>query len=151
MNIPTYLNTSQLTIQRAHRGQNEGGHTQSLEAVDPEGDQVTLSKWTEDVGNTTVVPHSKLTVSYQAKDSEPTEPRSFGSDEAYKLYSGLQDAAQRIEPSEDLDSFSVSFLIADLRNKAGVGGVGGIGGGFGGFGDFGGFNEGSGGAAVIGL
>ena len=56
MQIPQYLNPNSLTIQKASRKETEDGSIQTLQAADPEGDQVNLRKWTEDTGATTMMP-----------------------------------------------------------------------------------------------
>ncbi len=115
--IPTFLNTNNLTITRTHNS-NKDGRTQELTAVDGEGDQVTVSKWTENVGAAAVMPETRLTVSYQERGHEASEARGVGSDEAYRLGNALSDAEQ----VDNLDSMTVNWLISDLQMQGGGGG-----------------------------
>lgn len=123
MQIPQYLNPNSLTIQKASRKETEDGSIQTLQAADPEGDQVNLRKWTEDTGATTMMPDTEFTVSYQKAGTEPEPFHKISGDEAYDLSWGLQDAARQTEPNDEIDIFAMNFLIADLRSKGGGGGA----------------------------
>lgn len=115
--IPAFIDTRSLVIKQARSSQ-ENGYTQELTAVDPQGDSITVNKWTEDTGATCVVPDEKLTVSYQENGKEPLKKDFIGEDEAYDLYRALRNA----EEGENLDSMTVGFLIADLGRQGGAGG-----------------------------
>lgn len=121
MNIPSYFNSARLTLQTATRGESDGGNVQSMTASDPEGDTVTLSKWTEDTGAATVTPDTTFTVSYSPANGKPEKAHSIGEEEAYDLYSGLEDA-----PKSDggkVDFIARGIILGELRRRAGVGGA----------------------------
>lgn len=123
MNIPSYFNPGKLTLNKAFQGTEDGGRIQSLTAADPEGDTVTLTKWTEDTGFAAVMPDTRFTVSYSQANGEAEEPRSFGEDEAYQLYNGLEDASNNVKPGGNINIFATGILVHELRSKAGVGGA----------------------------
>jgi hypothetical protein len=121
MNIPSFINRRELTISRAYQSDKDG-HVQSLDAVDPEGDTLTLTKWTGDNGQTTAVPDSNFTVTYTAQGAEGSKPHEVGMDEAYDLYSGLK-RAKRVEDPKLVDAMAIDFLIGDLTVRGGIGGA----------------------------
>lgn len=115
--IPSFIDSRRLTIVRAQTTEKDGT-TQQVSAADPQGDTITLTKWTEDTGNCMVVPDSTLSVTYQEKDKEPIKHEHVGGDEAYDLYRALN----RAERDKDVDPMTVMYLIADLGTRGGGGG-----------------------------
>lgn len=116
MTIPAYVDTQNLTIVRT-RQSHQDGHTMELGATDREGDSVTVTKWTEDVGAMAVMPDTRLSVTYQQQGQDP-DTHEVGSDEAYDLWSALSDAEQ----VDNLDNMTVGFILADLSRQGGGGG-----------------------------
>ncbi|MBI3927224.1 MAG: hypothetical protein HY319_16930 [Armatimonadetes bacterium] len=115
--IPAFIDTNSLVINRTHTSRKDGT-TQELGAADAQGDTITLTKWTEDVGACAVVPDSRLSVAYQEKDHEPLKKNHIGGDEAYDLYRALKGADQ----ADNLDNMTIGFLIHDLGRAGGAGG-----------------------------
>ena len=116
--IPRFIDTKQLTIVRTQTIDNHGT-TREMGVSDPQGDTITLSKWTEDTGNCMVVPDTTFSVTYQQQGKEPVRREHIGGDEAYDLYSALN----RAQRAEDVDPMTCMFLIADLAARGGGGGA----------------------------
>lgn len=116
--IPKFIDTRNLTIHCTNTSHKDGT-TQEVGAVDPQGDTITLTKWTEDTGPCAVMPDTKFSVTYQEKGQEPVKHEHIGSDESYDLYR----AFNRAEQADNIDSMTVSFLIADLGRRGGGGGA----------------------------
>src|ERR1017187_5469826 len=106
--IPAFLDTKHLTIRRAEQSQKDG-FRQELEAADPQGDRLVLSKWTQDTGNTCMMGRSTLSVSYQQTGAaEPVSHQHISSDEAYDLFSALKNAPKA---ETGVDNMAVTFLF----------------------------------------
>jgi hypothetical protein len=117
MNIPSFINPSKLTISRAQRANLDGGFTMEMTAADPEGDTITVSKWTEDTGNTMVTPDTRFTTSYQETGKKPIVHERVSEDEAYELSQAFRCA----QKEDEIDNLAVTFLIADLNTRGGTG------------------------------
>lgn len=116
--IPSYIDTQALIIQRTGSS-HIGGKTRELAAVDPQGDSITLTHWTQDVGAATVMPDEKLLVTYQEQGKDPAEPQQVSEDEAYLLFRAIKKAKQ----ADNVDQTCIGYLIADLCKVGGLGGA----------------------------
>ena len=119
MQIPSFIDRSALTIQRA--GVLDAKALKSeIQAVDPQGDTVLVRREQEDMGNTGMMPEVKLTVSYTHLDpAEVVERKSIGSDEAYDLYRCLKHA----KTADGVKIADAGWILADLAAKGGAGGA----------------------------
>ena len=115
--IPSFIDRSNLTINRTNTN-NKDGRTVQVGAVDPEGDTLTLTKWTEDVGMAAVMPDEEFSVTYQKKGEEPVKVDFINDDHAYDLANALNNADQ----ADNLDAYAVDGIIYDLESQAGMGG-----------------------------
>ncbi|MFN8607013.1 MAG: hypothetical protein U0931_05755 [Vulcanimicrobiota bacterium] len=116
--IPSYIDTKNLTITRQSKVDNNPLHTE-IEAVDPQGDSLLISRQQSPSGPACVMPRVDLTVSYQQAQAEAEKPHGIGSDEAGDLYFALQGASK----ADDLDPMAGMWILSDLRSKGGVGGA----------------------------
>ena len=118
MNIPDFINARAMTVTRTGSSFQKG-EVRDLTAVDPEGDSFQLSKWTQDVGSTAMLPREELTVAYQQQGHPPLPTHEVGVDEAYDLYKVIK----RSRREDNLDAQILGFLLADLASKGGIGGA----------------------------
>lgn len=119
--IPAFIDRSKLTISRVT---NENLKSE-IEAVDPQGDSVIVTRTQSDTGNTCVMPDVSMQVAYkQAAPEQVVTHTSIGSDESYELYRSLQHAEK---PASLGDPFQVSmdmgWIMADLASHGGAGGA----------------------------
>lgn len=113
--IPSFIDTKALIINRTGSSQNNG-RTRELAAVDPQGDSIILTHWTQNAGPAS---KEKLTVSYQEQGKEPAQPEQVGEDEAYQLFRAIKTAKH----ADDVDQNCIGYLIADLAKVGGLGGA----------------------------
>lgn len=116
--IPNFIDTNSLIINRTGSSGNNG-RNRELAAVDPQGDSITLTHWTQDVGSARVMAKEKLTVTYQEQGQEPTEPEQVNEDAAYLLFRAINGAKH----ADNVDQNCIGYLIADLRKVGGLGGA----------------------------
>ncbi|MBS2040944.1 hypothetical protein JST97_38515 [bacterium] len=116
--IPAYIDTKNLTITRQCQVQNNPLHTE-IEATDPQGDSLTISRQQSPSGPACVMPRVEMTVCYHQADAEAEKPHGIGSDEAGDLYLALK----RAKKSDDLDSLAGMWILSDLAQKGGIGGA----------------------------
>jgi len=116
--IPQYIDTKNLTITRQNSLDEDQLHTQ-IQAVDPQGDSITISRQQSPSGPACVMPRVDLTVTYQQADQQPEKAHNIGSDEAGDLYMTLKRAKQ----AENLDPMAGMWIMADLQQKGGIGGA----------------------------
>ncbi len=113
--IPSFIDTNALMINRTGSSQNNG-RTRELDLVDPQGDTITLTHWTQNAGPAS---KEKLTVTYQEQGKEPAQPEQVGEDEAYLLFRAIKTAKH----ADNIDQNCVGYLIADLCKAGGLGGA----------------------------
>ncbi len=116
--IPKYIDTKNLTITRQQSLDEDRLHTE-IEAVDPQGDSIVISRRQSPSGPAFVMPDVRLTVNYHEANTEPQKPHHIGSDEAGDLYMTLESAKK----GENLDPMAGMWIMSDLRQKGGIGGA----------------------------
>lgn len=116
--IPKFIDTKNLTITRQQSLDEDRLHTE-IEAVDPQGDSIVVSRRQTPSGPACVMPEVRLTVKYQEANAEPQKRHYVGNDEAGDLYMTLNQAKK----GENLDPMAGMWIMADLQQKGGIGGA----------------------------
>jgi hypothetical protein len=116
--IPQFIDTRNLTITRQASLDEDQLHTQ-IEAVDPQGDSIVISRKQQPSGPACVMPRTDLIVTYQQAEAAPEKAHRIGSDEAGDLYMALKGAKK----GEDIDLMAGEWIMSDLAMQGGIGGA----------------------------